>query len=118
MLCWQNVYANGFQQQGLARGANPISISVSSLGTAGDIDQTGVRCLMPMPSRIKLTVSNNGNILTKEYSRASSQDSVTRPDIHDLEVLLNEQLSEIMAQALSDNQIRGAIKVNFNDDVT
>jgi uncharacterized lipoprotein len=38
---------------------------------------------------------------------------VTRPDIHDLEVLLNEQLSEIMAQALSDNQIRGAIKGQF-----
>ena len=55
----------------------------------------------------------NGNILTKEYNRASSQDSVTRPDIHDLEVLLNEQLSEIMAQALSDNQIRGAIKGQF-----
>lgn len=29
------------------------------------------------------------------------------------EVLLNEQLSEIMAQVLADNQVRGAIKGQF-----
>jgi Uncharacterized lipoprotein len=105
---------DGFQQQGLARGSQSnINIGVVVEELQATLTKPGVMFNANAKSRIKLTVSNNGNILTKEYNRASSQDSVTRPDIHDLEVLLNEQLSEIMAQALSDNQIRGAIKGQF-----
>ncbi len=105
---------NGFQQQGLARGnQSNININVIVEELQATLTKPGVMFNANAKSRIKLTVSNNGNILNKEYNRASSQDSVTRPDIHDLEVLLNEQLSEIMSQALSDNQIRGAIKGQF-----
>jgi uncharacterized lipoprotein YajG len=105
---------NGFQQQGLAQGGQSnINIGVVVEELQATLTKPGVMFNSNAKSRIKLTVSNNGNVLTKEYNRASSQDSVTRPDIHDLEVLLNEQLSEIMSQALSDNQIRGAIKGQF-----
>ncbi len=105
---------DGFQQQGLARGSQSnINIGVVVEELQATLTKPGVMFNANAKSRIKLTVSNNGNILTKEYNRASSQDSITRPDIHDLEVLLNEQLSEIMAQSLSDNQIRGAIKGQF-----
>ena len=105
---------DGFLQQGLARGnQSNITISVTVEELQATLSKPGVMYNSNAKSRIKLTVTNNGNILNKEYNRASSQDSVTRPDIHDLEVLLNEQLSEIMAQALSDNQIRGAIKGQF-----
>jgi uncharacterized lipoprotein len=105
---------DGFQQQGLARGnQSNINIGIVVEELQATLTKPAVMFNASAKSRIKLTVSNNGNTLTKEYNRASSQDSVTRPDIHDLEVLLNEQLSEIMAQALSDNQIRGAIKGQF-----
>ena len=105
---------DGFRQQGLASGnQSNITISIVVEELQATLTKPGVMFNANAKSRIKLTVTNNGNILNKEYNRASSQDSVTRPDIHDLEVLLNEQLSEIMAQALSDNQIRGAIKGQF-----
>lgn len=104
----------GFQQQGLARGnQSNININITIEELQATLTKPNVMFNANAKSRIKLTVTNNGNILNKEYNRASSQESVTRPDIHDLEVLLNEQLSEIMSQALSDNQIRGAIKGQF-----
>ncbi len=105
---------DGFQQQGLARGSmSNISIAVTVDHLQATLTTPGVMFNASAKSRIKVTITNNGNILNKEYNRYSSKDSITRPDVHDLEVLLNEQLSEIMAQVLADNQVRGAIKGQF-----
>lgn len=105
---------DGFLQQGIARGSQSnITVNVVIEELQATLTKPGLMFNSNAKTRIKLTITNNGNILNKEYNRSSSQDSVTRPDIHDLEVLLNEQLSEIMSQALADNQIRGAIKGQF-----
>lgn len=105
---------NAFQQQGLASGnLSNVNIAVTIEDLQSTLTKPGVMFNITTNSRIKLTVSNNGNNLNKEYNRSSTKESITRPDIHDMEVQINEQLSDIMAQALSDNQIRGAIKGQF-----
>lgn len=105
---------NGFQQQGLTTGsmANAtIGVNVEELQNT--LTKPGITYHATASSRIKITVTNNGNTLTKEYNRSATQESVLRPDLHDLEIQTSEQLSDIMEQILTDTQIRGAIKGQY-----
>ena len=44
-----------------------------------------------------------------EYDRQATRDTPGRPDVHELENMLDEQLSDIVAQILKDEDIRQAL---------
>ena len=58
---------------------------------------------------ITLTVENRGTVFTKVYKREANQKSATRPDLPDLEPMLNSQLSDIIHQILTDEEVRKVI---------
>lgn len=60
-------------------------------------------------SVVALTVTKHGNSLTKRYKKESSRASATRPDLEEVEALLNEQLSRMVEQILADGEIRAII---------
>ncbi|MEE4314353.1 MAG: YajG family lipoprotein [Desulfofustis sp.] len=60
-------------------------------------------------SAVSITITGDGDALTKRYRKESTRVSVTRPDLDDLEPLLNEQLSRIVQQILEDQEIRKLI---------
>lgn len=60
-------------------------------------------------SAVSITITGHGDALTKRYRKESTRVSVTRPDLDELEPLLNEQLSRIVQQILEDREIRKLI---------
>jgi uncharacterized lipoprotein YajG len=59
---------------------------------------------------LKLTVTNRGSVLTKDYNREASKETATKPSIPDLEEMLNAQLSDVIEKILGDGQVREAIR--------
>ena len=60
-------------------------------------------------SEITLEIKNSKTTLKKKYTRNDSKDSVSRPKIDEIEKMLNDQLSDIVNQILSDTEFRGLI---------
>lgn len=58
---------------------------------------------------ITLTVENRGTVFTKVFKREANKDSATRPDLPDLEGMLNTQLADIVQQIIQDEEIRQLI---------
>lgn len=57
-------------------------------------------------THIVLTVENKGSVFTKVFKRDANNDSATRPDLPDLEAMLNNQLTDIAQQILQDEEVR------------
>lgn len=60
-------------------------------------------------THIVLTVENRGTVFTKVFKREANKDSATRPDLPDLEGMLNTQLSDIIQLIIQDEEIRRLI---------
>jgi len=60
-------------------------------------------------THIVLNVENRGAVFTRVYKREAYNDSATRPDLPDLEKMLNTQLADIVQQILQDEEIRQLI---------
>jgi uncharacterized lipoprotein len=60
-------------------------------------------------THIVLNVENRGAVFTRVYKREANKDSATRPDLPDLEGMLNTQLADIMQQIIQDEEIRQLI---------
>lgn len=60
-------------------------------------------------THIVLTVENRGAVFTRVFKREAYNDSATRPDLPDLEKMLNTQLADIVQQILQDQEIRQLI---------
>ena len=60
-------------------------------------------------THIVLTVENRGTVFTRVFKREAYNDSATRPDLPDLEKMLNTQLADIGRQILQDEEIRQLI---------
>jgi len=58
---------------------------------------------------ITLRVVKIDTSLVKKYDRQATRDTPGRPDVHELENMLDEQLSDIVAQILKDEDIRQAL---------
>lgn len=60
-------------------------------------------------SRVTLTIVKDASSLAKKYERQATKESPGRPELPQLEQMLNEQLSDIVSQMLQDEDIRQAI---------
>jgi uncharacterized lipoprotein len=105
--------ADGFSQQGLTRvGRSEITVSIviEELMVTVTRTKSGLLYNSDAKTRIKLKVDNNGTVLTKDYKREISKERATRPNIPDLETMLNEQLTDVIEKILGDGQVREAIR--------
>lgn len=60
-------------------------------------------------SQISLEVITSKTSLTKKFTRNDNQESVSRPDIGEIEKMLNDQLTDIINQILIDAELRELI---------
>jgi len=61
-------------------------------------------------TNITLKVVKESTSLAKKYDRIATKESAKKPGVDQLENMLNDQLSEIIAQILQDQDIRQAIR--------
>lgn len=102
--------AHGFRQQGLGRSERSgITATVVIKELQVRVTRAGALYAAVANTSLQFIVNNNGNILTLEFNRKSKQDSMTRPKILDLEMMLNEQLSDVVTKILADDRVRTAI---------
>lgn len=103
--------AEGLGRQGLTQsGVSNVGLTLEVDELMAEVSKPGLLYQTNTKVRLKLVVDNQGNTLTKEYNKGASKESATRPDIYDLEMQLNEQLTKLLDQMLADGQIRSAIK--------
>ncbi len=103
--------AEGLGRQGLTQsGAANVGLTLEVHEMMAEVSKPGLLYQTNTKVRLKLVVDNQGNVLSKEYNKGASKESATRPDIYDLEMRLNEQLTQLLDQMLADTQIRSAIK--------
>ena len=103
--------AQGFRQQGLSRGdRSNITVSVVLKELQAKVTKPGALYTSHARTRLDLIIGNNGNVLTLEYNREASKESMTRPKVLFLETMLNEQLTEIVVKMLEDHRVQAAIK--------
>jgi uncharacterized lipoprotein len=102
--------ASGLKEQGLVfASGSPVRIQV-------DLNELFVAVTHPQllyraaaKSRLTLTVRNKGISITKTYDREATRESLTRPPVEDLEMMINDQLTDIIKQILQDAEIRATI---------
>ena len=103
--------AQGLLQQGLEFKENaPIHIQLNLEHLLADVSRPKILYNATAKSHITLIVSNRGTTLSKTYKREANRESATRPTLADLEMMLNEQLSDIVSQILEDREVRDAIR--------
>lgn len=62
-------------------------------------------------SRITLSVKNKGNTIARKYKKEAKRETATRPNVSELETLLNNQLTDIVNRILQDEEIRETIRI-------
>ncbi len=104
---------DGLSQQGLTRVGRAnitVTIAIEEMMVSVTRTKSGLLYNSAAKSRLRLTVNNNGSVLTKDYSREASKETATKPDIPDLEAMLNVQLADVIEKILGDGQVREAIR--------
>ena len=103
--------AQGLREQGLNRGdRSNITVAVVVKEVQAKVTKPGALYSSKARTRLDVVVSNNGSVLTLEYNREASKESMTRPKVLFLETMLNDQLSDIVTKILEDSRLREAIK--------
>ncbi len=105
--------ADGFSQQGLisvGRSTVMVTIAIEEMVVTVTKTKSGLLYNSEARSKLRLTVNNSGSALTKDYNREASKETATKPDIPDLEAMLNVQLSDVIEKILGDGQVREAIR--------
>ena len=107
----QESVLRGLLQQGLRRGSKSnIAVVVAMEELQAKVTKSSMLYTANVHSHLRVTVSNNGTTLALDYDRQANKDSLTRPEILDLEILLNDQLVDIVSKILDDQRVRAAIK--------
>jgi uncharacterized lipoprotein YajG len=101
---------NGLRRQGLnLRDGADIAVVVVIKKLLARVTRPGTLYTAKAISHIRLLVENKGSTLTLDYNRETKSDSLTRPKVLDLEMMLNDQLSDITKKILDDDRVRAAI---------
>jgi uncharacterized lipoprotein len=102
--------AAGFRGQGLVFAQQaPVHLELAVEELVATVTKPKVLYDIEAVSAVSITITDHGDALTKRYRKESIRVSVTRPDLDELEPLLNEQLSRIVQQILEDQEIRKLI---------
>ncbi len=102
---------HGLRRQGLHQDdRSSIAVLIVIKGLLAEVTKPGVLYSSEVRTRLQVVVSNAGSTLTLDYNRQARKDSLTRPKVLDLEMMLNDQLSDIVDKILADHRVRGAIK--------
>ncbi len=99
--------AGGLREQGLQQESlSPIKIQLDIKELVATVTRAKVLYLTKATSSINLIIDNRGRTLTKSYNLESNRESLSKPDMTDLEKLLDAQLSDIVSQILGDSNIQ------------
>jgi len=102
--------AGGLREQGLQFESNsPVRILLDLNQLLVTVTKSNLLYNSEAVSQVTLEVINSETSLTKKYTRNHRQGSVSRPDIDEIEKMLNDQLSTIVNQILIDAEIRKLI---------
>lgn len=96
----------GLREQGLQFESNsPVRILLNLNQLLATVTKSKMRYNTDAASQITLEVTTSKSSLKKKFTRNNSQESVSRPDIANIEKMLNDQLSSIVNQILADTEI-------------
>lgn len=103
--------ANGLREQGLIfKNNSPVRIQLDLNELLVSVTHPKLLYNAKAKSHLTLTIKNGEVTLTKTYDREANNDSVTRPSVHELEEMLNSQLTDIVNQILQDKEVQSTIK--------
>ena len=106
----QESLERGLRRQGLKlREGADTAIVVEVKELLAKVTRPGMLYTAKVSTRLRLLVDNHGSRLTLDYNRETDSDSLTRPKVLDLELMINEQLSDIIQKILRDDRVRTAI---------
>ncbi len=101
---------HGLHQQGVSRGdGSGIEMVVVIKDLLAKVSKPGLLYVTKAKTHLQLVVGNNGSTLTLDYNREDTKKTITRPEILDLEMQLNNQLTDIIRKMLVDKRIRTAL---------
>jgi uncharacterized lipoprotein YajG len=100
----------GLRDQGLViEPSAPVRLKFVINELLVQVTRKNLRYTAEGKTHIVLTVENRGTVFTRVFKREAYNDSATRPDLPDLEKMLNTQLADIGRQILQDEEIRQLI---------
>ncbi|MFH0782697.1 MAG: YajG family lipoprotein [Pseudomonadota bacterium] len=103
--------AAGLRDQGLVIDpSSPVQLKVTIDELLVSVSHEKLLYSAVAKTHIILTVENRGTVFTKVFKREANKDSATRPDLPDLEGMLNTQLSDIIQLVIQDEEIRRLIR--------
>ena len=98
---------DGFRNQGLGIAASsPVQLKFNIKELGVKVSRPKMLYMAEAKTFITLTVENRGTVFTKTYTREANRESATRPDLPELEEMLNGQMSGIVQQMLQDEEVR------------
>jgi len=110
-LIVSNRLAGGLRQQGLTiDSTSPVTVKVDIVDLQATVSRAKMIYHTTAESRVNLRLEHNGRTLGKKYNHQSSRESLKRPEVDELEELLEMQLSDIVGQILADEAVRDFIK--------
>jgi uncharacterized lipoprotein len=102
--------AGGLREQGLQFESNsPVRILIYLNQLLATVTKPKLLYNSEAVSQVTLEVITSRTSLTKKFTRNNSQESVSRPDLAEIEKMLNDQLSSIVNQILIDAEFRELI---------
>ncbi len=102
--------AGGLREQGLQLESNaPVRIILYLNQLLATITKSKLLYKSEAVSQVTLEVITGKTSVTKKFTRNYDQESVSRPDIGEIEKMLNNQLSSIVNQILIDADLRELI---------
>jgi uncharacterized lipoprotein len=105
-----NQLAAGLQAQGLVfAGGSPVRIQLDLNELVATVTRPKLLYSATARSYVTLTIKNRKISLSKTFDRETTRDTATKPPVHELEKMLNDQLTDIVNQILQDPEIRAAI---------
>ncbi len=103
--------AGGLRQQGLTINSTaPVIVKVDIVELQARVSRAKMIHHTAVVSRVTLRLEHNGRTLGKKYNHESNRESLDRPEVEELEELLENQLSDIVGQILADEAIRDFIR--------
>lgn len=107
----QEGLARGLKQQGLNLvDQSDIAVVVKVKELLARVTKPGMLYSAVVRTRLRLVVGNGGSTLTLDFNREATKESLTRPEVLDLELMINNQLSDIVNKILSDDRVKQAIE--------
>lgn len=99
--------AAGLREQGLTIDpSSPVRLKFIINDLVVQVSRQKLLYRAEAQSYLTVNVENRGAVITRIFKRESFNESATRPDLNDLEGMLNGQLSDILQMILRDEEIR------------